>query len=66
MLPNDDQHQLAHAGPTLPINGGGTPTREDAERDCLLFAIALAPGGAYRDNDTNAAEADIHLRSGDV
>jgi hypothetical protein len=29
--------------PALHINGGGTPTRENAERDCLS-AIAFAPG----------------------
>ena len=31
----------------LHINGGGTPTREDAERDALS-AIAFTPEGAPR------------------
>ena len=35
------------------INGGGTPTREDAERDCLS-AIAFALEGDPRDYFTNA------------
>jgi hypothetical protein len=41
------------SGPALHINGGGTPTREDAERDCLS-AIAFALEGDPRDYDTDA------------
>ena len=39
--------------PALHINGGGTPTREEAERDCLS-AIAFALQGDPRDYDTDA------------
>ena len=39
--------------PTLHINGGGTPTRQDAERDALS-AIAFALEGDPRDYDTDA------------
>jgi hypothetical protein len=39
--------------PALHINGGGTSTREDAERDCLS-AIAFALEGDPRDYDTDA------------
>jgi hypothetical protein len=39
--------------PALHINGGGTPTREEAERDCLS-AIAFALEGDPRDYDTDA------------
>jgi hypothetical protein len=39
--------------PALHINGGGTPTREDAQRDCLS-AIAFALEGDPRDYDTDA------------
>ena len=39
--------------PALHINGGGTPTREDAERDCLS-AVAFALEGDPRDYDTDA------------
>ena len=39
--------------PALDINGGGTPTREYAERDCLS-AIAFALEGDPRDHDTDA------------
>jgi hypothetical protein len=39
--------------PTLHINGGGTPTRQDAEQECLS-AIAFALEGDPRDYDTDA------------
>ena len=39
--------------PALHINGGGTTTREDAERDCLT-AIAFALEGGPQDYDTDA------------
>jgi hypothetical protein len=39
--------------PALHINGGGTGTREDAERECLS-AIAFALEGDPRDYDTGA------------
>jgi hypothetical protein len=39
--------------PALHINGGGTATREEAERDCLA-AIEFALQGDPRDYDPNA------------
>ena len=39
--------------PALHIRGGGTSTREDAERDCLS-AVAVALEGDPRDDDTDA------------
>jgi hypothetical protein len=39
--------------PALHINGGGTPTRVDAERECLA-AIAFALEGDPRDYDADA------------
>jgi hypothetical protein len=39
--------------PALHINGGGTPTRADAERECLA-AIAFALEGDPRDYDADA------------
>ena len=39
--------------PALHINGGGSPTREDAERDCLS-ATAFALEGDPRDHDADA------------
>jgi len=43
--------------------GGGTPTREDAERDCLS-AIAFALEGDPRDYDTDAETLafDVNVR----
>ena len=48
--------------PALHINGGGTPTREDAERDCLS-SIAFALEGDPRDYDTDAETLtlDVHV-----
>jgi hypothetical protein len=39
--------------PALHINGGGTATREDAERECLA-AIGFALQGDPRDFDSTA------------
>lgn len=39
--------------PALHINGGGTSTREDAERECLA-AIEFALEGDPQDYDTDA------------
>lgn len=39
--------------PALHINGGGTPTRADAERDCLS-AIAFALEGDPKEYDYSA------------
>ena len=39
--------------PALHINGGGTPTRADAERECLS-AIAFVLQGDPRDYDADA------------
>jgi hypothetical protein len=48
--------------PALHINGGGTPAREDAERDALS-AIAFALEGDPRDYDTDAETLtlDVHV-----
>ena len=49
--------------PALHIIGGRTPTREDAERDCLS-AIAFALEGDPRDYDTDAETLafDVNVR----
>jgi hypothetical protein len=47
--------------PALHINGGGTPTREDAERDALS-AIAFALEGDPRDYDTDAETLTLDVR----
>ncbi len=64
---DDEAGNWHYRVPALRINGGGTATREEAERDCLA-AIAFALEGDPRDHDT-AAEAltfavSIDLRLG--
>ena len=46
--------------PALHINGGRTPTREDAERDALS-AIAFALEGDPRDYDTDAESLTLDV-----
>jgi predicted RNA binding protein YcfA (HicA-like mRNA interferase family) len=50
---DDEAGNWHYRVPALHINGVGTPTREDAERDCLP-AIAFALEGDPRDYDTDA------------
>jgi hypothetical protein len=47
--------------PALHINGGGTPTREEAERDCLS-AITFALEGDPRDYDADAETVTFDVR----
>jgi hypothetical protein len=46
--------------PALHINGGGTPTREEAENECLS-AIAFALEGDPRDYDTDAETVTLEV-----
>lgn len=46
--------------PALRINGGGTPTREEAENECLS-AIAFALEGDPRDYDTDAETVTLDV-----
>ena len=46
--------------PALHINGGGTPTREEAERDCLA-AINFALQGDPRDYDSSAEAISLDV-----
>ena len=50
---DEDTGNWHYRVPALHINGGGTATREDAERDALS-AIAFALEGDPRDYDTEA------------
>ena len=60
---DDEAGNWHYRVPALHINGGGTPTREDAERDCLS-AIAFALEGDPRDYDTDAETLafDVNVR----
>jgi len=44
--------------PALHINGGGTPSREEAERECLP-AIAFAQEGDPQDYDTDTFNVNV-------
>ena len=46
--------------PTLHINGGGTPSGEEAERECLS-AIAFAQEGDPQDYDTDTLTFDVNV-----
>ena len=46
--------------PALHINGGGTPTRQDADRDALS-AIAFALEGDPRDYHTETLTLDVNV-----
>jgi hypothetical protein len=50
---DDEADNWHYRVPALHINGGGTATREEAERDCLA-AIEFALQGDPRDYDPNA------------
>jgi hypothetical protein len=45
----------------LHINGGGTPTREEAERECLS-AIAFALEGDPQNYDAHAETITVDVR----
>jgi len=50
---DDEAGNWHYRVPALQINGGGTATREEAERDCLA-AINFVLQGDPRDYDTDA------------
>lgn len=50
---DDEADNWHYRVPALHINGGGTATREEAERECLA-AINFALQGDPRDYDTDA------------
>ena len=50
---DDEAGNWHYRVPALHINGGGTSTREDAERECLS-AVAFALEGNPQDYDTMA------------
>jgi hypothetical protein len=61
---DDDADNWHYRVPALHINGGGTATREDAERQCL-DAIAFALEGDPRDFDgeAQAVALDVSVTS---
>jgi predicted RNA binding protein YcfA (HicA-like mRNA interferase family) len=48
--------------PALHINGGGTPTREDAQRECMdAIAFALEGDPSEYDRDTQAIALEVSV-----
>ena len=48
--------------PALHINGGGTPARQDAERECLsAIAFALEGDPSDYDDDAEALTLDVSV-----
>jgi hypothetical protein len=61
---DDEADNWHHRVPALHINGGGTATREDAERECLdAIAFALEGDPAEFDGDAQAVALDVAVTS---
>lgn len=58
---DDEARNWHYRVPALHINGGGTVTRADAERECLS-AIAFALEGDPRDYDADAETVTLDVR----
>jgi hypothetical protein len=59
---DDEANNWHFRVPALQINGGGTPTREDAERECLAaIAFALEGNPDEYDSDTHAVSLEISV-----
>jgi hypothetical protein len=57
---DDEASNWHYRVPALHIDGGGTPTRNDAERECMS-AIALAREGDHRDYDFDAETVTLDI-----
>ena len=61
---DDEADNWHYRVPALHINGGGTATREDAERECLdAIAFALEGDPAEFDGDAQAVALDVAVTS---
>lgn len=59
---DDEANTWHYRVPALHINGGGTATREDAERDCLdAIEFALEGDRATKHHAGNRSEGHRHL-----
>jgi len=59
----DDEAETWHYSvPVLHINGGGTPTREDAQRECMdAIEFALEGDPNDYDSDTQAIALEVSV-----
>jgi hypothetical protein len=58
---DDEAGNWHYRVPALHINGGGTPFREEPERDCLA-AVGFALEGDPRDYDTGTETLTFDVR----
>jgi hypothetical protein len=59
---DDEANAWHYRVPALHINGGGTATREDAQRECLdAIAFALEGDPSEYDSDTQAIALDASV-----
>lgn len=59
---DDEATNWHYRVPALHINGGGTPTRQDAERQCMdaiSFALEGDPSQYDRDSEAVALEVSV-------
>jgi len=59
---DDEANTWHYRVPALPINGGGTTTREDAQRECMeAIAFALEGDPSEYDRDTQAIALKVSV-----
>ncbi len=59
---DDEANTWHYRVPALHINGGGTPTREDAQRECMdAIAFALEGDPSEYDSDTQAIALKVSV-----
>ncbi len=59
---DDEANTWHYRVPALHINGGGTPTREDAQRECMdAIAFALEGDPNEYDSDTQAITLEVSV-----
>lgn len=59
---DDEARNWHYRVPALHINGGGSPSRADAERDCLeAIAFALEGDPLEFDPDSEAVTLDVNV-----
>ena len=57
-----EAHTWHYRVPALHINGGGTATREDAQRECLdAISFALEGDPSEYDSDTQAIALEVSV-----
>ncbi len=62
---SDEANTRHYRVPALHINGGGTATREDTQRECMdAIAFALEGDPSEDDSDTQAIALEVSVAPG--